>query len=136
MNFQVKETLYACSLCAAPLRVVNSQQSGGDPAEKRTFAAICTKCGHHVKDVAIEKFFLRVSTCGEALWAKNPTHLAYIKRFVSADSARPHNGGHLRGSCPCCSQHGLPTWMLLASNRTKVLKAIAKLEEKLKDAGI
>ncbi len=26
--------------------------------------------------------------------------------------------------------------MLLASNRAKVLKAIAKLEEKLKDAGI
>jgi hypothetical protein len=136
MNANVKETLYACSLCAAPLRVVNSQQSGGDPAERRAFAAICTKCGHHVNDVAQEQYFLRVTACSEVLWAKNARHLAHIKTFVSADSNRPHNGGHLRGSCYCCHQQGLPTWMLLASNREKVLKAIAKLEEKLKDAGI
>jgi hypothetical protein len=129
MNSGVQRTLYACP-CGAPYRVVNTPpvvNPSPDELRNRKFGGVCSKCNHHVADVAQEQFFLKIATCSKVLWAFNAYQLAFIKKVVSDTNDRVHSGGHLSG---------LPRWLLAANNRPKVLKAIAKLEAKLIDAGL
>jgi hypothetical protein len=119
------------------MRVINTpSKTPVDPSEKPKFKGVCTNaaCGRVNSDVSTASFFLRVPCASQVLWARNTDELGRIKAIVEQTVHRPENGGHVRGGCRCCAVQGFPTWLLLASNREKVLKAIANLEKKLADA--
>ncbi|WP_093147049.1 hypothetical protein [Saccharopolyspora antimicrobica] len=71
-------------------------------------------------------FYLTTSCAGHRLWAANEAHLDYLEGFVGAKIRTVHQ-------TPVGRELGykLPRWMLLASNRDKVLSALAELRAML-----
>lgn len=74
--------------------------------------------------------WLQTRCCGENLWAFNAQHLGLIERYISADLRERYSGpGGARSNSNLFSR--LPRWMILARNRDKVLKGLARLRERL-----
>ncbi len=74
-----------------------------------------------------EPIWLQIECCGETLWAYNKEHLEFIENYVAAK---------LRERIPNVNKSlasRLPQWMKSAKNRAEILKAIAKLKEKLNE---
>ncbi|MCH5585105.1 hypothetical protein MK805_08990 [Shimazuella sp. AN120528] len=67
---------------------------------------------------------LQIPCCGKTLWAYNREHLMYLKSYVEAE-LREHYPYYLS------VESMLPNWIKSAKNRKLILKAIAKLEERL-----
>lgn len=90
----------------------------------------CTKCKFTTSDLSSMQYFLKIAVVNEQLWAVNAAHLAHLKALVAADFRR-------HDECKCCRpcrrsvSDYAPKWLVLASNREAILKAIAKLEDKL-----
>jgi hypothetical protein len=111
--------IFACAECGARLRAVNASKRGQ-----------CTKCKFTTSDISSMQYFLKISVVGEQLWAVNAAHLAHLKALVGADLRR-------HDECKCCRPcrrsvaDYAPKWLVLATNREPILKAIATLELKL-----
>ena len=69
--------------------------------------------------------WLKISCCGEVLWAYNQTHLELLENYVGA-KLRERT---VKGRNSFLSK--LPKWIKSAKNRDEILKAIAKLRGKL-----
>lgn len=69
--------------------------------------------------------YLQIPCCGHTLWAYNLKHLNYLKQYVQAE---------LRENKPyyLSVESRLPVWIKSSKNRTTILKAISKLEQKEK----
>lgn len=69
--------------------------------------------------------YLQIPCCGHTLWAYNLEHLNYLKQYVQAE---------LRENMPyyLSVESRLPVWIKSSKNRTTILKAISKLEQKEK----
>ena len=67
--------------------------------------------------------YLQIPCCGHTLWAYNIKHLNYLKQYVQAE---------LRENKPyyLSIESRLPVWIKSSKNRTTILKAISKLEQK------
>jgi hypothetical protein len=79
--------------------------------------------------------WLQTNCLAHTLWAYNPKHLDIAEDYISADLRRRRN---IRRTCGCryCSQAVetvFPRWMVLASHRDDVLKAIRRLRRSLSD---
>ncbi len=75
--------------------------------------------------------WLRVSCCGETLWAYNAEHLNYLEEYVGAklrERMKDQRFGWSNRSLPS----RLPVWMKSAKNREEILKCIAKLKSRLR----
>lgn len=72
-----------------------------------------------------EPLWLQINCCGETLWAYNFKHLEFIENYVTARLRRriPNQNQSLASR--------LPKWIKNAKNREEIIKAIAKLKEKL-----
>jgi|26BtaG_2_1085354.scaffolds.fasta_scaffold00028_40 hypothetical protein len=101
----------------------------------------CIHCGYHKEFKKAEDGFklasisvkledyLKISCCGEMLWALNLEHLDFLEKYVEAD---------LRVRIPNKNKSvasRLPPWIKRANNREEILKSIQRLREKLSDAG-
>ncbi|RRD07117.1 hypothetical protein EII34_01105 [Arachnia propionica] len=67
-------------------------------------------------------FHLRTPCVGETLWAANLAHVTYLENWIGAL--------HRPRKAPGAVQelgHRLPRWMLLAKNRSEVLRGLARL---------
>lgn len=68
---------------------------------------------------------LQTSVAGQVLWAYNEQHLIHLRDYIAADlRERPANGKWSMVA-------RLPAWMKLAKNRSKVLRGLRELEEKI-----
>lgn len=114
--------LFACAECDALMRPINGTPRGQ-----------CTRCAFVAPDLSAMAYFLKVAVVGESLWAVNEAHLAHLKSLVQAQLRR-HDV--CTGCRPCRRSVAdyAPKWLGLAANREPILKAIAKLEEKLANA--
>jgi hypothetical protein len=70
---------------------------------------------------------LQEKCCGEVLWACNHKHLEFLESYVQAKQ-RKDNLEEFGGNRTLASR--LPSWMISAANRDRVLKAIAKMKNK------
>lgn len=71
--------------------------------------------------------WLQTSCCGDTLWAYNPSHLDFLRRFVSATQRSRTRDSEL-GWCNQSLASRLPKWIQIAKNRDSVLKGISRLE--------
>jgi hypothetical protein len=71
--------------------------------------------------------FLQTRCGRHTLWAINPAHLAFLRRYVAATLREERPFAH----------HSLvtrlPTWLKRASARAPVLRAVARLEARLRE---
>lgn len=112
-------------------------------AANREFTAVFEIDSMRTKDPTIwqgMKLWLQTRCRGQIFWAMNRTHLRYLKDYISSEQRGrekkvPHEnskrvlkrswrGFHLTSR--------LPRWMVLKSSRPHVLRAIHRLESKLK----
>lgn len=101
---------------------------------------ICSHCGElkewqsHI--VSIDKveghewyfglpLWLRISCCGQILWALNEQHLSILEEYIGAKlrTRKPYQRGTIAGA--------LPSWMKQAKNRDEILIALTKLRAML-----
>ena len=141
------EFLVVCPKCSQCGRVRWIDPSTTDSFAPRRFA--CHHCGttKHWEERGIswgwresarDNYFhlplwLQVPCCGHVLWAFNARHLKFLRDYVGSalrERQRDPKYGWSNGSLAS----RLPRWMQLAKNRDGILRGIAKLEEKLKNA--
>lgn len=134
------EFLVVCPYCKGKARVFRVE-TGSDKLSARLIAPrklVCFECLHRdesgggMRSVggSVDWYFgldlwLKTSCCGEMLWVYNRKHLDFLENYVSAKlrERMPHRNKSLASR--------LPKWIKSAKNRDQVLKAIAKLKEKL-----
>jgi hypothetical protein len=122
-----------CGHCGRELhRVIGNRNS---PPARRTATVRCPGCQHRTalpiqmsmeSASAVDPWFglplwLQVRCCGEVLWARNPSHLAFLANYV---------GARLRERAPYWNRSTvsrLPKWMKAAKNREEILAAIEHL---------
>jgi hypothetical protein len=138
LNEFLDEFLVQCPKCARPANVALSKEVPTKGQARLT----CLSCGHNefrplrskwnstIFGAPVDPYFhlplwLQIDCGGEILWAYNRRHLAYLKLFTNAK---------LRDSGPSGRRNlsnKLPKWMGLAKNRTRILRAIHRLDKKL-----
>jgi hypothetical protein len=70
--------------------------------------------------------WLQVSCCGRTLWAYNSAHLDLIEEYIRADLREPEIKD---------ITYKLPGWMVQAKHRDEVLRAVARLRQRLQECG-
>ena len=73
--------------------------------------------------------WLQEPCCGRVLWAHNAEHLDFLAGFVGATLRERSRGEYGWSNRSLASR--LPAWMTSAKHRGDVLKAIARLRERL-----
>lgn len=73
--------------------------------------------------------WLQTSCCGDTLWAYNPSHLEFLRRFVSATQRSRTKDSEYGWSNKSLASR-LPKWIQLAKNREAILKSIGRLDLK------
>lgn len=68
--------------------------------------------------------WLQTPCCGHVLWARNASHLRYLRCYVEA----PLREGFVNQSS---IGSRLPDWMITAKHRDEVLRGIERLEQRL-----
>jgi ribosomal protein S27E len=137
----VTEVLARCPSCRTGIEVRRRRVSRPD-AQTRTILR-CPSCQQSTEypverwwpvpvGEAVEPFdpFLglplwhQTPCCGKVLWAYNPSHIEFLREYVSASLRERHpDSTHSMRLA-----RNLPAWALRATNRIKVLHAIASLE--------
>jgi hypothetical protein len=75
--------------------------------------------------------WLQAPCCGHVLWAYNARHLQFIRDYVRS-GLRERRRSPKTGWSNRRLASRLPQWMVLARNREATLKAIIKLDVKLR----
>ena len=134
------EYLRFCPVCgkASPRRALRHD----DATQKATrYLSWKCSCGNSVKReinwyaerptrTPVDPFFgyplwLQTSVAGEVLWAYNELHLAQVRDCIAADLRERQFDGKWSMVAR------LPSWMKLAKNRSKVLRGLQNLEDKI-----
>lgn len=131
-----EEFLVECPNCSMRGKVIPSGELPQKVSDQ-LFAArkyVCLNCLHRKewsgKQIAVGgaadwyfglPLWLRISCCGETLWAYNVRHLDILEGYVSAKLRERTNKG--RNSF----LSKLPKWTKSAKNRDEILRAIEKL---------
>lgn len=124
---------YGCKRWIPPNRRAgadNREQFVDCPGCKRKYILRLPRLSGDRRSVQIfspAALWLQTACAGNILWACNEHHLSAIRTYVTAE---------LRERMPNVNRSmvsSLPTWVKLAKNRTKVLRAIGRLEKRLKE---
>ena len=134
------EFLVVCPKCSGMARVFPIE-TGPEKLNEKLFAPrrlVCLSCVYRTGWIAGElrigasydwyfwlPLWLQIECCGETLWAYNRKHLEFIENYVAAKlrERTPNTNKSLASR--------LPNWIKRAKNRGQVLKAVARLKEKL-----
>ncbi len=133
-----EEFLVVCPKCAGKAKVF-STETASEKINKKLFAPrrlVCLTCAYQKNwnggQISIGDGFdwyfrlplwLKISCCGETLWANNLKHLEILENYVVAKLRERTKKG--RNSF----LSKLPNWIKSAKNRREILKAIGKLKE-------
>ena len=136
--------LIVCPRCTQMAEVRSALSADSDDIK----AVACTACGFSKQeqicsrryngdmDNPVDVYFgyelwLKTDCAGHTLWAYNIRHLDFLEGFVAADlreRAYDVDGWHARNGTLVSR---LPLWIKSAKNRDEVLKAVARLRNKL-----
>ena len=133
----VDECLVTCPKCEGVAVVKHRNNS------QQFVCKSCGKTGHTAgssRQVGVVDphfglpLWLQVPCGGHTLWAFNRYHLAFLRDYIVAtDRRRPQL--EAGGSRNALLSSRLPRWMVLARNRSTVLRGLDRLDEKLLRAG-
>ncbi|TSJ42696.1 hypothetical protein FO440_00445 [Mucilaginibacter corticis] len=131
-----------CSHCAAEINVSMKKVN----EKKDSIAVRCLQCGntdsYKPKNIPIEWFYKEIvegkpteryfglplwlseGFRGESFWAYNYEHLAYLKKYISADLRERNDRTHWT------LVEKLPNWIKAGKNREKLVKLITEIEKR------
>jgi hypothetical protein len=137
----IAEMWVKCPQCGNCAIIRNKDR--GDTSQFAERRLVCTTCPHVEDWVESGMAFpwystpadpcfgyplwLQRSCCGDTLWAYNPSHLDFLKSFVSATQRTRIKDSEYGWSNKSMASR-LPKWIQIAKNREAVLKAIGHLE--------
>ena len=151
LDFAQHGVLVICPKCGKCARAI---ETGAGHSWRRTFT--CTHCGAaerrderalsgpdhqcltnprgfpHLAGFAEYEPYLQTAFRQYTVWALNTQHLAWMRRYVAAD-LRQRTSQRASGWSNQSMQSRLPRWMVVATNRRGVLRAIGRLESMLPD---
>ncbi len=129
-----------CRRCGRWLEVRRKLKT---PPRLPTIGLPCASCqvstaaqyslAHPPPTAAIDQCFglplvLQTACAGHTLWAYNPEHLAFLRAYLEADLREDHATSHSSAASR------LPRWLKLARHRAEALRAVARLERRLRTA--
>jgi hypothetical protein len=138
------EFIVKCPSCHSRAYIKRIDPENHDWFAPRRFICSCGKTSDwHKREISrpwgcepLDDYFnyplwLQISCCGETLWAYNKKHLEFIKEYVQAE-LRERSKDEDSGWSNQSLASRLPKWIKSKKNRKNILKAIGKLENKLK----
>ena len=125
----------ACARCGLSRDWTSSRRGVLTSARASTWPAGQYAIGDSADPYFHLPLWLQAPCAGRVLWAFNARHLAFLRDYVAATDRRTV-GATPRDPKNALLASRLPRWVKLATNRSAVLRTIARLEDKLGAQGL